>query len=355
MVSTYTAPILCLLLVSACTATQPPSHSTREVGNEIEKLENKLRQESNVREKEQLDRLSNLIWPIVARNIELCGKHVMFSAGFEMVFSRTNSSNENSSRDNEPTTFESVNGMRVTRVINDSPAHRLGLRVDDVVTALGGFKSDQSNPNEFHRSAKNQLAALVRKGEPFELAYSRDREQYEGTLIPQKICLYELEIRDSSAINASTNGRRIAFNRGLLEAIDDETFLQAVFAHELAHGIHKHPRKLVPRAAVGLVLDVATLSRGIWTGGFFSSFCGRLMNKELEREADYVAYYLLANAGLDFSKAYDAWADVAVKYKGGVKKSITHPSHAERLVMQDKIAEEIQRKIDAREPLIPNR
>ena len=93
----------------------------------------------------------------------------------------------------------------------------------------------------------------------------------------------------------------------------------------------------------------------MWSGGRFTQVFGQFQNKKLEREADYVAYYLLANAGLEFEGAFAEWEDIAVRFKGGNRRSSTHPSSAERLVIGEKIAAEIKAKIASGKPLKPNR
>ena len=341
-------------MVSACTTTQPPSHSSSITKVEIREKTQELVLKNKTRKLEQLENLSNLSWPIVSRNLEICGNHRMYSVGLRTIseFDFPKGSEALYKRsflfDGKPVVQFAVEG---------SPSHDIGIKKGDQIVAVGNleYQPNSTKATQFGRRAKSELRKLTRQGKPFPIKFSRVGKIEERELIPVEVCKFALEINDSSTINAFTDGYRISFNQGLLNLSDDDRFLQAVFAHELAHGIHKHPIKIMPRAAVGLVLDLGLLAQRIYSGGFFASVCGGIFNKEFEREADYVAYYLLANAGIEISDAVNGWEDIAVRFRGGDKKSRTHPSYAERLVIQEKIVQEIQAKMEAGEPLIPNR
>lgn len=342
------------LLSVGCSVSQPPSHVPSAVSQEIKEKADELDLKSKARTYDLVHHLADLAWPIVSKNLDICGKHTMWYTGLHLALGSKHSETERELIFGDKS-MKFDGKPLVHHVVRDSPADKVGIRVGDHIVAIGAHRLDTEEQPKFARHAVKHMDDLVRKGEPFSISYSRKSQLTDVTLVPQRVCRHEISIRDSAAINAYTDGNRIRFTRGIMEFGQSDRFLQAVFAHELAHGIYNHPRKSIPKAFVGLILDLAALSQGVWSGGRFTQVCSQFQNKDLEREADYVAYYLLANAGIDFEGAFDEWEDIAVRFKGGNRRSSTHPTSAERLVIGEKIAAEINKKITAGKPLRPNR
>ena len=345
--------VVTMIVLCGCMATQPPSHASSSMKAEIKSKMSELVLLSRTEKLAQLERLSDLTWPIASKNLAICGNHRKYAIGLTLL------TPDDFKGDLEVTqlyrkSLDFEGKPLVQIVIKDSPADRAGLQKGDLITKIGTNVFDPNSSDQFTKTARRHVAQLVRKGRAFDIGFIRNGEVNETRITPQRVCKYQLEIDNSTSINAYTDGHNIAFTRGLLMFASDDRFLQAVFAHELAHGIHQHVVKTLPRSAMGFVLDLATLSQGIWTNGFFSKLSGQFMNKEVEREADYVAYYLLANAEIELDGVFDDWEKLAVHLKGGDHRSSTHPSYAERLVMQDHIVREIQQKIESNQPLLPN-
>lgn len=342
------------LLSVGCSVAQPPSHVPSVINEEIKAKADELDLKSKARTYELVHHLNDLAWPIVSKNLDICGKHTMWASGLHLAIGAKYS-------DTERELIFRNNAMKfdgkplVHHVVPDSPAEQTGIQAGDHIVAMGAHQLDAEEQRKFSLNAVTRMNDLVRKGEPFSISYLRNSQQTDVSLVPQRVCRHEISISDSAAINAYTDGNRIRFTRGIMEFGQSDLFLQAVFAHELAHGIYNHPTKTIPKAAVGLILDLAALSKGVWSGGRFTQVFSQFQNKDLEREADYVAYYLLANAGLEFEGAFAEWEDIAVRFKGGNSRSSTHPSSAERLVIGEKIAAEINEKISSGRPLVPNR
>ena len=342
------------LLSVGCSVAQPPSHVPSAVSKEIKAKADELDLKSKARTYDLVHHLADLAWPIVSKNLDICGKHTMWHSGLYLAIGTEYTDTE---RDLifRAQSMEFDGRPIVHHVVDGSPAATAGVRSGDHIIAIGSHRLDAEEEGKFTRRAAHRMDDLVSQGEPFSISYSRNTELTEVTLVPQRVCRHEISISDSAAINAYTDGNRIRFTRGIMEFGQSDQFLQAVFAHELAHGVYNHPTKTIPKAAVGLILDLAALSKGVWSGGRFTQVFSQFQNKDFEREADYVAYYLLANAGLEFEGAFAEWEDIAVRFKGGNSRSSTHPSSAERLVIGEKIAAEINEKIASGKPLVPNR
>ena len=112
---------------------------------------------------------------------------------------------------------------------------------------------------------------------------------------------------------------------------------------------------------LGLAADVLiATTTGVDTGGAATAagvtLGVRAYSQDFEREADYVAMYLLARAELDTSRAAMFWRRMAVEHTGSIENDhrSTHPSTPERFVRLDSAHDEIEAKRAAGLPLIPN-
>ena len=78
------------------------------------------------------------------------------------------------------------------------------------------------------------------------------------------------------------------------------------------------------------------------------------MSINIEREADYVSMYLLANSGFDTSDRAQIWRELADEVTFRSSFFNTHPYSPERYLLLTKTHEEIQRKRETGEELVPN-
>ena len=73
----------------------------------------------------------------------------------------------------------------------------------------------------------------------------------------------------------------------------------------------------------------------------------------LEREADYVSMYLLANAGFDTADRASLWRNLADELTYTMTGLTTHPHSPERYVLLTQTHEEIEAKRRDGRPLLP--
>lgn len=78
------------------------------------------------------------------------------------------------------------------------------------------------------------------------------------------------------------------------------------------------------------------------------------MSINIEREADYASMYLLANAGFDTAGRAEIWRELADEVTFRSSLFNTHPYSPERYLLLTKTHEEIERKRDQGQPLVPN-
>lgn len=222
--------------------------------------------------------------------------------------------------------------IAVAAVLPDSPAAAAGIAPGDALAAIGdqrtsGLESEGEAP--LRDSAFAALAALPGDS-PLALTIVRGGGERAVTLAPRPGCRALVEIRAESDLNARSDGRVIQVNYGLAAAASDEE-LAVVFAHELAHLVLEHRRRL----------SVAGVEKG-----FFGEFGkNRRLNRQVEVEADRMAVHLLANAGYDPAVAPAFWrTSLGRRASGGLFRSSTYPSaEARALLVEREIADYLGR------------
>ncbi len=148
-------------------------------------------------------------------------------------------------------------------------------------------------------------------------------------------------------------GGFIFVQRGLLEAVDNESQLAGVLAHELAHVTGRHGNKLMRKATIASVIyQAAQIAAVILTGGAASigmyyalqyGFYGLGLvlsldmlgvSREFELEADQLGVQYAWSAGFDpngFIKFFDKMA-TKEGYVNGLSWFRTHPPFYQRMV-----------------------
>ena len=107
-----------------------------------------------------------------------------------------------------------------------------------------------------------------------------------------------------------------------------------ILGHELAHNTQGHIPKIVRT--------------------YIFSLGGTRYARPFESEADYVGLYYMARAGYSMDGVEDFWARLALVSPRNTNRAKTHPSTPERAVRISAARDEIEAKIAAGEPLLPN-
>lgn len=159
---------------------------------------------------------------------------------------------------------------------------------------------------------------------------------------------------NSREINAfALPGGYLFIERGLLQAVDDESELAGVIAHEISHDAARHSAKMMKRATIAsLFYQAAQVAALVLTGGVASigmyyalqyGFYGLGMvldlkllgvNRDYELEADQLGIQYAWNAGYDmtgFNRFFDKMA-TKEGYVNGVSWFRTHPPFYQRMV-----------------------
>lgn len=176
-------------------------------------------------------------------------------------------------------------------------------------------------------------------------------------------CRFYFQYVDDDEVNAFTDDAgNIYLHRGLLDYLETDEEIAAVMAHEMSHQIAGHVDETQNSILLGALLG-GLLMGGIAAAGEASQAGvedmaavgmengGRIgmltFSKEQEREADFLAAYVLARAGYDLQLA-GRTVEVLAKLddKAIASWKDTHPAGAERIVAWRKAVAEAEASPD---------
>ena len=162
-------------------------------------------------------------------------------------------------------------------------------------------------------------------------------------------CRFTFRYVDDDEVNAFVDeDAQIYLHRGLLDYLETDEEIAAIMAHEMSHQIAGHvdesTRSVLLGAVIGgLLMGGAAAAAGADqagandAAGMGMTYGGRIgdlsFSKEQEREADLLAAYVLARAGIDLQRAGRMF-EVLAKLDGYATSTWrnTHPAGAERIV-----------------------
>lgn len=223
-----------------------------------------------------------------------------------------------------------------------------------------GFREIASGQRDDIKRGRDAVEELKRTGLLPPEVENKAVQQYVKTVAERvakhsdlKVPLH-VAVLQSREINAfALPGGYLFVERGLLEAVEDESQLAGVIAHEIAHDTARHGAKLMKRAAIaGLFYQAAQVAAVVLTGGvagigmyyalqygFYG--LGMVLNLKLlgvsrdyELEADQLGIQYAWNAGYDsrgFIRFFDKMA-TREGYVNGVSWFRTHPPFYQRMV-----------------------
>ncbi len=164
----------------------------------------------------------------------------------------------------------------------------------------------------------------------------------------------QVTVLNSKEINAfAFPGGFVFVERGLLEAVDDESQLAGVISHEMSHVVARHGHKLMTKATIAsIIYQAAQIAAVVLTGGvagigtyyaiqygFYG--LGLTLNltllgvsRDFEQQADQLGIQYAWKAGYDTSGFIRFFDKIATKegYVNGVSWFRSHPPFYQRMV-----------------------
>ena len=180
------------------------------------------------------------------------------------------------------------------------------------------------------------------------------------------VCNFVPFITEAPMPNAFTDGTLVFFTKGMLRTLHNADEFRAVLGHEIGHVLAGHLEKKMRNAKIGaavgiLVGGVAGAKMDMPTYAavdlafdlaYLGQWAAFKYNKKYEREADYIGAYITARAGGDVEVAARMWRRWGEGKKGSFLGS--HPTAAERFVLLNTTASEIEQKRFVGSRVVPN-
>jgi hypothetical protein len=146
---------------------------------------------------------------------------------------------------------------------------------------------------------------------------------------------FRVSVLSSPRVNAlAAPGKQLVMFRGLIKFANGPDEFAAVLAHEIAHGIHRHPTEGMVRA-IGLSAAFDLLFGGAGLSGTaISSVLKTAYSRDAERAADDTAYTLLSDAGFStvgMVSLFERFEKDMPQLPKSLQIISTHPRSAERV------------------------
>lgn len=214
--------------------------------------------------------------------------------------------------------------IAVQAVAPGSPAEQAEIRPGDGLVAVNGAPVGSDNAGaDVKALSRKQLDAAyalieaLPPGQPATLSVRRANGDAEILIIPTALCPSRFETEVIGGIAAGADGNYVSISVGMVATTPGEDALAAVIAHEMAHNILEHRRRLGPGGLrAGLLGPLGTKA-------------GRIKRSEIE--ADRLSLWLLANAGYDIDGAILFWQNLTRTRDLGIFGDGTHPGSKSRV------------------------
>jgi hypothetical protein len=263
-------------------------------------------------------RLAATIFRLAVANRKLCG-NVMPATGL-VLHGRDQYSAAVRAAAGASLQFETA--VAVEGIIPDSPAYHAGIRENDAIVAISGIPvqpiAAPTDRTSAPRDQVEKLLASLPPTQPIDIAYSRAGTQRSARILPLAACRVRSEVLSGSALAGQTDGAIAQFGDRVLNGLDMQG-LAALAAHELAHVVLEHRRKL----------EAMRVQNGL-LGEFGSS---RVARRQAEIDADRLSVHLLANAGMNPMLLLEFWLGPGRAIAPDLFRSRAYPSRKDRMAI----------------------
>ena len=224
----------------------------------------------------------------------------------------------------------------ILAVAEGSPASAAGLKPNDTLRAVNG--ADLADKGRGQTSAASYdavsaamtaLEALPEQREAI-LSIARGGQRLEVNVSPQNVCRSRVELAPGNAINANANGLVAQISGRLVDWVESDDELALVIAHEMAHNLLDHPKRLNEKSALsGLATSLGLAGRA---------------QRQMEMEADRMGIVMAAGAGYNYKIAPDFWARLNSNSPLASFLATTHPKTPTRRENAQRVVDELNTK-----------
>jgi predicted Zn-dependent protease len=224
----------------------------------------------------------------------------------------------------------------ILAVAKDAPAADSGLKPNDRLRAINGV--DLAGNSRWQKSAASYdavsaamaaLEALPEKSAAV-LSIERGDQRLEVNVTPQNVCRSRVELAPGNAINANANGLVAQISGRLVNWVQSEDELALVIAHEMAHNLLDHPKRLSEKSALsGLATSLGLSGKA---------------QRQMELDADRMGIIMAASAGYNYKIAPDFWARLNSNAPLAAFLATTHPTTHARRDNAQRVVDELDAK-----------
>ena len=188
----------------------------------------------------------------------------------------------------------------ILAVAEGSPASAAGLKPNDTVRAVNGVDLADKSRGQKSTASYDAVSAAMAALEALPdqktaiLSIERGGQRLDVSVTPESVCRSRVELAPGNAINANANGLVAQISGRLVNWVQSDDELALVIAHEMAHNLLDHPKKLNEKSALsGLATSLGLSGKA---------------QRQMELDADRMGIIMAAGAGYNYKIAPDFWA-----------------------------------------------
>ena len=275
-------------------------------------------------------RVADTAWRIAARNADSCPK-IWAALGVSLQHVsqyapayRTAAQAAFGLHDNYPS---------ILAVAKSSPASASGLQPNDTLRAVNGVdligKSRGQTSAASYDAVSAAMAALeaLPEQQAAVLSVERGGQRFDVSVTPQNVCRSRVELAPGNAINANANGLVAQISGRLVNWIQSDDELALVIAHEIAHNLLDHPKRLSEKSTLsGLATSLGLSGKA---------------QRQMELDADRMGIIMAAGAGYNYKIAPDFWARLNSNAPLAAFLATSHPTTRARRENAQRVVGEI--------------
>lgn len=239
-----------------------------------------------------------------------------------------------------------LSAMAATPLCGCGPQHALPSPGTGQLAAARSAIESAGPLQRQSRSEAEQIDMLRRVASRVANASGPLCQNYLGTG-----CNFRVGLDRSGEVNAyAAEGNVVAVTSGMLNVVRNDSELAAVVAHEYGHHLANHIQRAGTRTQLGALAGALL---GAYFGGDALAETGaqlgggaaRLVYSQAEeREADYLAAFMVRRAGYNLDEAGQIWVRLAQAAGRPEQPSLlrTHPTGPERLAAWQQTVAEIR-------------
>ena len=224
----------------------------------------------------------------------------------------------------------------ILAVAEGSPAAAAGLKPNDTLRGVNGAdlasKSGAQTTAASYDAVSSAMAALeaLPDQKPAILSIERGGQRLDVSVTPQSVCRSRVELAPGNAINANANGLVAQISGRLVNWVQSDDELALVIAHEMAHNLLDHPKKLNEKSALsGLATSLGLSGKA---------------QRQMELDADRMGIIMAAGAGYNYKIAPDFWARLNSNAPLASFLATSHPTTRARRENAQRVVDEISSK-----------